>query len=873
MERKLADEAGRAVAAAMQLAIQRHRDGDLNAAEALYGNVLIAAPRHAQALHNLSLIRLSRGDAEAALVLLTAAVAESPDAPTFNLSLGRAREAAGDLVGAAEAYRQVLRLDRHSAAAQLNLGNVLREMGQPDEAEVLYRQALDDSPLNTDIAVQLAVLRLSREDFSAWREYEWRHWSAGWLKLDKPCLVPLPKWDGGDIHASSLLLYGEQGIGDEIMFASLVTEAAALADRTVLLCEPRLRQLFSRSFPNVTVEAQPPAGLPFVLDPRNSCDLRCSLASLPRLLRGEERDFTGAAYLFADAVATGRWRQRLSALGGTLKVGLSWRGGAIPRTREARSIALESLAPLFDVDGVRFVNLQYGAHDEEIAAFNATVGQPLVGFDDIDPLRDMDGFAALLSALDCVITVDNSTVHLAGALGVPTFLLCPFNANWRWTHTREDSLWYRSLRLFRQVAPGHAAWTPVISGVADALREAVPRVPALQPATADTTAVLEAANPSLSAPSVLLLNDTAYWYHWGCTGTSLALHEHLRAAGHAVDSLPIMVVNSLAPLPATAAELDDEDLYLAFCRGNPALIARIQAVSQVIVNGEGSIHGLGQTARALLYLAWLAKRRFGKPTSIVNHSCYPHSNGANPDVADEFYRRVYQVLDSVAVREEHSAAALARLGIETTESFDCLPLFIADHRPAATARSQRRVVVAGSVQLTPPLVTLLATLMTQVHDRGYRVEVLVGANACLAPDDVRLMTVLHPRVRGRYTLVAATSEREWLATLSGADLLISGRFHHSIAAACLGTPFVVAASNTQKIDGLIRRLGLSRDAVWISPADVAQASARVDSLLQDPQPGLVSGQTLAKLQALAGQNFAGLVPATRPWPWRSEGRS
>jgi len=879
--------------AATKLAIQHHKAGDLATAEKLYGHVLLVDPGQPLCLHNLGTIRLKRKDMKAALDLLEAAVRADARRPLFHCTLGTARFQAGDFQGALTAFqtaidlqpdnspawdglgvalrkldrideavaalRRARKLDPSSSAVSRNLGHALIDVGQLEEAESIYARLLEDNPLDTDVAIQRGIVRLTRGDFRGWDEYAWSHWSQEWMKIDPPVLVPLPQWDGESLPQQGLMLYGEQGIGDEVMFASFAPMAATRAMRTVLLCESRLVPLFARSFPTIAVASKPPSGQPPLLGPDTCCDVRCSLSRVPGILGIQRDDFTGTAYLHADPDAIRDWQRRLAALGDGLKVGISWRGGNTDTARVRRSLTLDSFESLFAIPGVRFINVQYGNHAEEIAAFNQKVPQPLHSFAEVDPMKDMDGLAALLCALDLVISVDNSTVHLAGALGVRTWMLCPFSANWRWTQQGDETFWYNSVRLFRQDATGSTLWNPVIDRIADALRGAVttpsprPSLPAPTPAPTLSAALAPAA-------TVMLLNDTAYWYHWGCTGTSLALHENLRAAGHIVDSVHIAIVNDLAPLPASASQLDDDDLFRRFSERNAAVLQRMRAVSEIVINGEGSIHDLGRTARALLYLAWIAKRRLGKRISIINHSCYPSTKPEGDGDADALYARVYQALDFVTVREAHSAAQLARLGVSAVQSFDCLPLFIDAHRPDPQQLRERRVVLCGSVAQNPALVQLLQDIADYVLEQGYTIDVLVGASAFLAPDDLRFASALHAKLRGRYRLVAATSERQWLQCIAGAQLLVSGRFHHSIAAASMRTPFVVTASNTSKIDGLIERLGLSREDVWISPADSASAVSRVAALLQDPQPALVPEERLAALRDLARRNFEGLVP-------------
>jgi tetratricopeptide (TPR) repeat protein/polysaccharide pyruvyl transferase WcaK-like protein len=881
---ELSADARRAVDAAMQLAIQRHQAGDIPAAEALYGKVLTAEATHAGALHNLGLIRLDRGDVAASVVLLSAAVEQRPQEPVFHFNLGLARQTGNDTAGAAsayrkavqykpdyrkawenlgvvlqdleqhdaavDAYRRALQLDADSPVANQNLGNALRALGRFEAAAAQYRSALERDPLNADLAVQYGGTLLSTGDLSGWDWYEWRYWSPETLEISAPYPVPLPKWDGKDLTGTELLLYGEQGIGDEVMFASCVPDVLAQGARVTLLSEPRLAALFARSFPGAIVRPKARGELSPLLDSCDASAVRCSLASLPLHLRRTAERFPGNAYLKADAGAVTRWRERLRQPGVRLNVGLSWRGGAA-RARQARSIALERLAPLFTAANVRFVNLQYGDHRDEIAQFGAA-GHQLLCFEEIDPLRDLDGFAALLTALDLVISIDNSTVHLAGALGVPTWLLLPFQADWRWQRGRDDSLWYRSLRLFWQRTPGTASWTEVISRVSAEL-ETVPARESVPDAAGGHVASVAASRDA----DVLLLNDTSYWYHWGCTCTSLALHEALRDRGLLVDAVPITHINTLAPLPATLADLDDEKFFQSFCARNPALIERLQKVAWVVVNGEGSIHDLGPTALALLYVAYIAKQRLGKHTRIINHSGYPTAIG-NSAAADAVYRKIYGVLDFVAVREDLSGARLAQLGIATTASFDCLPLYVARHPPARRTGSERRVVIAGSMHEGPALLDLLPGLIRRLDSQGYQVEILAGANAWIARDDVQLLQALRRRIDGGYRLVAATSEAEWLAGIAGAKLLISGRFHYSIAAACLGTPLLLAASNTTKNDGLLRRLALAKEQVWLPLENPAEVERRVEAMLNDPQRGVISSSTLATLQELARRNFDGL---------------
>jgi hypothetical protein len=244
------------------------------------------------------------------------------------------------------------------------------------------------------------------------------------------------------------LVLAEQGIGDQVMFASCLPDLLKGAGASFVECDSRLVPLFARSFPQIHAIASPadPAALP----PVGYCDVIEYLGTLPRFLRRRIDDFPQAAgYLVPDPNLVAKWRSSLARLGGALKVGISWSGGKDAETRRRRSIPLELWRPLFQVSGVQFVNIQHGWAAAEATKANERFGIPLDDGSDCNPLQNLDDFAAKLAALDLILTVDNSTAHLAAAIGKPVWTLLPFAADWRWMLDRENTPWYPSMRLLR----------------------------------------------------------------------------------------------------------------------------------------------------------------------------------------------------------------------------------------------------------------------------------------------------------------------------------------------------------------------------------------------------------------------------------------
>jgi tetratricopeptide (TPR) repeat protein len=353
------------------------------------------------------------------------------------------------------------------AEAVVNLGLALQEYGDTEQAAACLERALELAPDDVDAHVNYAVCCLQQGRFvPGWAEYEWR-WRRP-HKLKRP--FKLPVWDGSALAGRSILVYAEQGIGDEIMFSSCIPDLCALADRVVLECEPRLAPLFSRSFPDVVVHGgyqnEPAAWLAA----SGGADVQLACGSLPQILRPDEAGFPGhAAYLVPDDLLVQKWRGRYAGLGDGLKVGLTWKGGGNELNRLRRSIDLVDWAPLLSFEGVEFINIQYGDCHEEIQDIQKSSGITVHDWPDADPLRNLDDFAAQLSALDLVIAIDNSTAHLAGALGVPAWVLLSRVADWRWMLEREDSPWYPGVSLIRQTRDDD--WDCVIKTASIKLRE------------------------------------------------------------------------------------------------------------------------------------------------------------------------------------------------------------------------------------------------------------------------------------------------------------------------------------------------------------------------------------------------------------------
>ena len=416
------------------------RLGDWEAAVASFERALEAEPGNAEALNNLGNALLRRGRVEDAVARLRQAVARAPANPEF----------------------------------LANLGNALRDAGNERQALACYEAALAADPGHAGAHCLRAFALLSMGRFGeGWDEYEWR-WRQPGFEPERPFTAP--RWDGSALDGKTILVWGEQGVGDEIMFASLLAELkerCGSGGGVLLECEHRLAPLFERSLPGIAVTPRtdpPAAGLAAAVD------WQLPLGSLGRFLR---RDAAAVPppqpFLTADPAQVEAIRRRYAEPGdGARLIGLSWRSGN-RETGPKRSTVLADWLPVLKTPKCRFVSLQYGDVEDEVGEVERALGVGVHLDAAVDQMRDMDAFAAQVAALDAVVSVANTTVHVAGGLGVETLVLTPFPADWRWLRGRADSPWYADVELFRQ-AEGEDRTAP-IGRIAERLRLRKGRAP------------------------------------------------------------------------------------------------------------------------------------------------------------------------------------------------------------------------------------------------------------------------------------------------------------------------------------------------------------------------------------------------------------
>lgn len=419
--------------------------GEYDTAVGVYRDALALEPQRFSARFGLAeTLRLQRKGAEAEREL-RALAGELPEFWQSHHDLANVLRDQGRFAEAEAGYRHALSL-RETPTGLKHLGAVLRDLQRLDEARAVLARAAALLPKDEDIRYNIAITELSagrlREGFS---QYDAR------LAKYRVRALPGRAWAGEPVRNRTVFVDSEQGLGDTIQFVRYIPALAEKGARVVLRAPVPLLRLLA-GFPGVSALVARGDGAP-------DYDFHCQLMSLPDRLGIADAMPLRVPYLAANPGAIAAWRARLAHLPGR-RVGLVWAGNPGFAADHLRSIPLPDLAAFGAVPGVSFVSLQKDA--------TAQPDFPLADF--TAELADMADTAALVEALDLVVSVDTGVAHLAGALGKPVWLLNRFDTCWRWLTVRDDSIWYPSLRLFRQTKPGD--WSGPVSAAAAALADA-----------------------------------------------------------------------------------------------------------------------------------------------------------------------------------------------------------------------------------------------------------------------------------------------------------------------------------------------------------------------------------------------------------------
>ena len=449
-----------------------------------YSAALSINPLYAEAHNNVGATLMKLGEYKNAVEAFTEALSVNPSYFEAYYNLGTAYKEQGNLKEAIDAFQSALEINPGYAEAHNNLGAVFSEQSRYEEAIASYNAAITIKPqyapsfynlgiifktqnnLEEAIASYNAAITINPEyaeprynlgrvywlqkEFSrAFELMEWR-WLGESEFIGQPFKSEKPTWDGGE--GAAVFVWREQGIGDEIMFSSMLSELNNKSKKLIVECDRRLVPLYERSFPE---------DIKFLSDRSKIRDedygSHIAIGSLPKHLRHSVNDFTivSSGWLKADVEKTNLFRTKLKLDPSERVIGISWYTSRSQADSNTRNIPLELLAEYLKQVPATYINLQYGDTSDELMRVSKATGLDILNLEEIDNFGDIDGLAALISICNVVVSIDNSTVHLSGALGVDTKVLLPLSPDERWGLEDSDSYWYDHLALYRQEVAGN----------------------------------------------------------------------------------------------------------------------------------------------------------------------------------------------------------------------------------------------------------------------------------------------------------------------------------------------------------------------------------------------------------------------------------
>lgn len=430
------------------------KQGQLENAIACYQQALSIDPNYIEAYKNLGIVFAKKGEIENALTCHQQALAlDLTSTETYN-NLGVLFRKKGELEKAIACYQQALNLNPNFPEAYNNLGVAFEEMGQYEKAKACYVQGIELDPNSALAHVNLALILLRAGEFKlGFAEYEWRLHSPHNLEYFFIKNLPQPLWDGSNFTGQTILLHAEQGLGDTIQFIRYVPLVAQLGGRVIVECHESLIRLLKTvdGIEQLVIKGE---ALP-------EFQFHAPLMSLPRILGTTIESVPSQVPYLA---ATESSISLKFSIESRLKVGIVWAGSPNNPIDSRRSCSLKDFFGLLSVPNISFYSLQKELREEELTYLSGKLS-----IQDLSTqLVDFADTAAAIAQLDLVITVDTAVAHVTGALNKPVWILLPFVADWRWMIGRSDSIWYPSMRLFRQQHPGN--WAGLFKEVEKALQ-------------------------------------------------------------------------------------------------------------------------------------------------------------------------------------------------------------------------------------------------------------------------------------------------------------------------------------------------------------------------------------------------------------------
>ena len=428
----------------MNIASTLKNKGELGAAIKNYKMALKVQPNNADIFYNMGNAQKQMQDLDAAIDSYKKVIKFKPGSVDAYYNMGVVLVEKGNFDAGIDCYKQALKIKPDYAEAHNNIGNVLKETGNLDAAADSYKQALKINPDYADASYNIGLEFLRDQNFVEGFQLMELRWKTK-QDIGVPLASSKPLWNGE--KNQTVFVWSEQGVGDVVMFASLIPELHSVSSQLIVQCDKRLIPLFQRSFPKDIIYH---SDRTFIGE--DKYDFHTPIGSIARIFRTSLESFqtTSNGYLRCDEARAHQLRKKLLTGDAKTLVGISWKTSSPLQNSNKRNIKLSDLAQALDSPDTQLVCLQYGDVSGEIARLKKEFGINVAQVSEIDNRNDIDDLSSLITACDGVVSTTNATVHLAGALGVAVKVLLPFSSRWMWGRSASHNPWYGSVTSYRQ---------------------------------------------------------------------------------------------------------------------------------------------------------------------------------------------------------------------------------------------------------------------------------------------------------------------------------------------------------------------------------------------------------------------------------------
>jgi len=428
--------------------------GKLEEAKKWYFKAIKLEPEFYEAYYNLGLVYCEQGEVQSEINCYLKTIQLNPELFLAYYNAGNAYRKLEQFKDAEKFYKESIRVKNDFDDAYFNLGVICERSGKYSEGLEYYRKAIEINPGHEQAVWNKALLNLKLENFEVgWNEYEFRKnlKSVNTKKLTDKLL------ENQDVRGKRVLVYSEQGLGDNIQFLRYLKLLKEKGAFVIFECNPKLYHLFEehKYIDEIIKQTE-------LKEPQVEYDYQAALLSLPKFFNTELVTIPNEVpYLFAKPEKIETW-SKIICCDAVMKIGIVWSGASNNLYGKNRSCKLDDFIPLFSIEGVQYFSLQKEETDNPIDY----KGLPVTSFKYVDKIPFIDT-SAIIKNLDLVISIDTSIAHLAGAMGIETWVMLPYFSDWRWFLHRDDSPWYPTMKLFRQQKNGD--WKSTIEQVKEKL--------------------------------------------------------------------------------------------------------------------------------------------------------------------------------------------------------------------------------------------------------------------------------------------------------------------------------------------------------------------------------------------------------------------